>query len=371
MENQNIRLCLVMTEGMSFQLWDEYGQLNREVTIYQELINFGVHTTFISFGNKTELKYSNIYKEFDFIYNKWKLPNILYKIMINIFYFNKLRKIDLIKTNQVDSINVAKMISQIFKKPILGRMGYLKSFQKKQIHGENSTIYLNAVKLEKKIASYSSKIILTTEDLKEKFYNYHRISKNKIKIIPNYVDTRIFKPNNQNKKYDLLFVGRLTEQKNIINLVKAVKDFSLKILFIGSGPLKNQIVHLIKMYNLNLKLIDRVPNNKLPSFMNSASIFVQPSAFEGNPKTLLEAMACGLPVIGSNSPGISNLIKHKNNGYICESTINGIKNAINDLASNVELQNKIGGNASKYIQDNYALDLVVEKELKMFNDILN
>ena len=57
MNKRIINLCLVLTEGMSLQLWDEYGLLYREIALYRELINHGVHTTFVSFGNSDELKY--------------------------------------------------------------------------------------------------------------------------------------------------------------------------------------------------------------------------------------------------------------------------------------------------------------------------
>ena len=67
--NKNIRLCLVLTEGMSFQLWDEYGLLKREISLYKKLFGYGIKTTFVSFGNRNELKYKNILSEFEIIYN--------------------------------------------------------------------------------------------------------------------------------------------------------------------------------------------------------------------------------------------------------------------------------------------------------------
>ena len=369
--NKNIRLCLVLTEGMSFQLWDEYGLLKREISLYRELLNFGIKTTFVSFGNSDELKYKNSLSEFDIIYNKWGLPNALYIKLINIFNSKKLNKIDVIKTNQVESINTAINIANFWDKPIVGRMGYLKSFQKKKLHGVKSKFYLDSVNLEKKLAFHSSKIVLTTNQLKESFESSYLESHNKIIVIPNFVDTTLFKPDyNLEKKYDLLYIGRLAEQKNIKILLKAVIGLKLKILFIGKGPFKNNILKYKKKYNLNLELIDMVPNQDLPVYLNSASIFILPSSFEGNPKSLLEAMSCEMPVIGANSPGISNMILHNNNGYICESTIDGIRNAINDLINKVELQNNLSKNARQYILDNHSLALTVESELELYNEVL-
>ena len=131
--NNNIRLCLVLTEGMSFQLWEKYGLLYREIVLYRELINHGVHTTFVSFGNSNELKYKNSLSEFEIIYNKWGLSNSLYIKFINLLNFKKLKNIDIVKTNQIESINTAINIANFWDKPIVGRMGYLKSFQKKKL----------------------------------------------------------------------------------------------------------------------------------------------------------------------------------------------------------------------------------------------
>ena len=370
--NKNIRLCLVLTEGMSFQLWEKYGLLYREIALYRELINHGVHTTFVSFGNSDELKYKNSLSEFEIIYNKWGLSNSIYIKFINLLNFKKLKNIDIVKTNQIESINTAINIANFWDKPIVGRMGYLKSFQKKKLHGVKSKFYLDSVNLEKKLAFYSSKIVLTTNQLKESFESSYLESHNKIIVIPNFVDTTLFKPDyNIEKKYDLLFVGRLTEQKNIRILLKSVIGLKLKILFIGKGPFKNNILKYKKKYNLNLELLDMVPNQDLPFYMNIASIFILPSSFEGNPKSLLEAMSCGMPVIGANSPGISNMISHNNNGFICDSTIDGIRKAINELVNKVELQNKLSKNARLYILENYSLDLIVKKELGLYDEIIH
>ena len=370
--NKNIRLCLVLTEGMSFQLWDEYGLLYREIALYKELLNHGVHTTFISFGNASELSYKNKFKEFDIIYNRWGLPNSLYIKYINLLNFKKLKSIDLVKTNQIESINTATNIAKFWEKPILGRMGYLKSVMILLVHGVGSQLYCDAAKLEKKLAVNSSKIILTTRQLKENFESSYSESKNKIIIIPNFIDTALFKPDyNIEKKYDLLFVGRLTEQKNIEILLESVIGLKLKILFIGKGPLKKNILNYKKKYDLNLELIDMVPNQELPIYFNSASIFILPSSIEGNPKSLLEAMSCEMPVIGADSPGISNMISHNNNGFICDSTIDGIREAINDLVNKVELQNKLSKNARRYIIENFSLDLIVKRESELYKEIIH
>ena len=285
--------------------------------------------------------------------------------------YQKLKKIDLIKTNQVESINTAVIISNFWNKPVVGRMGYLKSFQKKNLHGINSKFYLDSVNLEKKLAFHSSKIVLTTNQLKDYFEELYADSHNKITVIPNYVDSTLFKPKKTDKKFDLLFIGRLSEQKNIKTLLNAVINLDLKILFIGKGSLRNDIQQFRKDHDMKIDIMDTVPNKDLPFYMNCSSIFILPSAFEGNPKVLLEAMSCEMTVVGTKSPGIANIIKDSYNGYLCKPTFRDIRSIISKLANNIELQNKVKKNARSFILDNYDIDIILHKELELYNEIIN
>ena len=95
-----------------------------------------------------------------------------------------------------------------------------------------------------------------------------------------------------------------------------------------------------------------------------------PSIAEGNPKVLLEAMSCGIACIGSNIRGINNIIKHKENGFLCETDSISIRDAIVELYNDENLRNKIGKNARKFILDNCSLELITEKEYSFYQEIL-
>tara|TARA_B100001250_G_C19817562_1_gene799589 strand:+ start:2407 stop:3519 length:1113 start_codon:yes stop_codon:yes gene_type:complete len=370
MNKRNIRLCLVLSEGMSLQLWDEYGLLNRELALYRELINYGVHTTFVSFGKSSEYKYKNILKEFEIIYNKWGLSNAQYIRFINIFNFYKLSKIDLVKTNQLESINTAVKISRFWKIPLLGRMGYFKSFIAKKIG--KSEFSKDIIPLEKKLASNSSQIILTTDQSINKFIKYYPISKNKIILIPNYVDSKIFNYDSSiKKKYDILFIGRFSVEKNLKNLLKALIGLNLQILFIGRGELKTMVDEYKTKYNLNLEIIDMVPNEHLPKYINSSKIYILPSLAEGHPKSLLEAMSCQTPVIGTNVFGIANLLTHNSNGILCDITIESIRNSIKKTINDKAMHDKLAKNARKYILEHFTVQKIAKKEYKVYKNILN
>ena len=69
------------------------------------------------------------------------------------------------------------------------------------------------------------------------------------------------------------------------------------------------------------------------STLTKSTIFVLPSFYEGHPKALLEAMSCGAPVLGADSPGIRELIRHGNTGYLCGTDLRSIRVALEELLS--------------------------------------
>ncbi len=109
--------------------------------------------------------------------------------------------------------------------------------------------------------------------------------------------------------------------------------------------------HLNYQFGINLNLLGVFPNNIIPEVLNQYQIFILPSYYEGNPKVLLETMSCGLACIGINVYGISNILKHKENGYLCDIQSESIKKAIKSLHSNKDLKSKIGRNAREFIMN--------------------
>lgn len=107
-------------------------------------------------------------------------------------------------------------------------------------------------------------------------------------------------------KFVVLFVGRLVEEKGILVLLEAAKKWNknITLVIIGTGPLEKRI----KNYELrikNIKYIGKVENEKLPQFYNAADVTIVPSIHEeGFGRVILESLACGTPVIGSNRGAI-------------------------------------------------------------------
>jgi glycosyltransferase involved in cell wall biosynthesis len=121
------------------------------------------------------------------------------------------------------------------------------------------------------------------------------------------------------------YVGRFNEEKGILHLVQAVPDIviknpEVKFLFIGFGPLQNTIEQFIVKNNLNDKIIltGWVSHDILADYLNTMKLLVIPSDTEGLPNVMVEAMACGTPVLATSVGVIPTFIKTGETGFILE-----------------------------------------------------
>ena len=149
----------------------------------------------------------------------------------------------------------------------------------------------------------------------------------KLLYIPaNYIDLDIFKPSDLPKKYDLIFVGRLVENKGIGLLLEAAvklktQNSNFKMLIVGDGPLKKDCELKID----NWKMRDNITlhgwakdSSEIARLINESKILVMPSFNEGGPRVILEAMACGLPVLATRVGIVPDVIRNEETGYIID-----------------------------------------------------
>jgi glycosyltransferase involved in cell wall biosynthesis len=118
-----------------------------------------------------------------------------------------------------------------------------------------------------------------------------------------------------------------------------------------------------------VRLLGNVQHRQLPGILKSADLFVLPSRYEGHPKTLIEAMACGLPVVGTDVPGIREIIQHGENGYLCGTSPEEIREAIRVILGDSERRVRMGRNAREFVVEHFALDRIVEKELALLEEL--
>lgn len=184
------------------------------------------------------------------------------------------------------------------------------------------------------------------------------IKKKKIFLNPFGVDLKKFKPENNrhynSKNFTILFVGSVSIRKGILYLLKAFQKLNVKnkkLIIIGS--IQNNIKNIINDYLKDDKItyIKNVKNSKLKKFYSKADVLVQPSLEEGLSYVILEALACGCPVIATKNTGIEDVFKNRSAGFIINSgSSNEILKKLKYLEKNKSLKKKFSINALKIVK---------------------
>ncbi|CUX34397.1 glycosyltransferase family 4 protein [Clostridium sp. C105KSO13] len=163
---------------------------------------------------------------------------------------------------------------------------------------------------------------------------------------------------NQNRKKVILFVGRLAEKKGVTYLIDAMKYVDGKLVIVGDGPLKDSLVAQAESYGDKIEFWGSKTHEELKNIYASADIFVAPSVTtedgdkEGLGLVLLEAMASGLPVVGSNSGGIPEIVENGYNGFlVAERDVQDLSGKINVLLNSEKIQDKFSKNGLKVVSN--------------------
>jgi glycosyltransferase involved in cell wall biosynthesis len=145
----------------------------------------------------------------------------------------------------------------------------------------------------------------------------------KIFVLPNTLDFALFRKLNSIKEYDIISLGRICEEKRIdifVNIVAELKNKvpNIKAAIAGNGPQKELIINLVKQLSLenNIDICGFIPDEELTDFFNKGKVFLLTSETEGLPRTIIQAAACGIPVVASNVGDINDVIDHGINGFL-------------------------------------------------------
>jgi glycosyltransferase involved in cell wall biosynthesis len=369
-----MQIGVFMTYGNSLTLWEESGILSREMAIYEEHAKSNHRFTLISYGNADDTRFEKCYPFLKVIVNQWAMPTRLYSRLIPSIAGNILKQMDVIKTNQMHGAHVAAIPALRFQKPLYIRQGYSFFESEQGKWGENSKKTERARRYERENAVNADWLSFPTERMAADFVGRNPVTDGKVSVVSNYVSETAwspqFNPHRRGKKLRLVYFGKFTEQKNLVNLIDACSGLDVEIDLIGSGNLADQLCAHGQENGLTIRFHPRLEQNDLREVLRYCDCFVLPSNYEGQPKALLEAMAFGMPVIGSNVPGIIDLIEDGGNGVLVATSVEGIREGIlRVLAASPKELAIMGVNARAFALGQHGLKKVSDKDFEILTKL--
>lgn len=203
------------------------------------------------------------------------------------------------------------------------------------------------------------------------------------RIIPNGIDTEQFSPSVRpmahlaDGKLNILFVGRLEKRKGLDYLLKAFallkKDYpEARLVVVGPGKrLLNKYQQMIERQDIkDVVFTGYVPYQELPRYYRSAHVFCAPALGEESfGIVLLEAMACGRPIVASNIEGYASLISHGNEGLLVPPKNEiALRDAIGELLANRMLREDVGYRG-RITAEQYSWDKVSARVLDYYSEV--
>ncbi len=251
--------------------------------------------------------------------------------------------------------------------------------KKRSVLTVHSSIFLETYRrfpwLYKKMFSRQSVIFSTSNEIKEAC---EAVTDRPTVFISNGIDTEKFRPDRNSflkekfsiKKTDKIIITtrRLDKKNNVIALARAFDKVSRRrqdiwLVIVGDGEQRRDIKEI---KNSRIIITGFVDNKEIQKHLNSADIFAIPSLYEANSISCLEAMACGLPILGTSVGGLPDLIK--NNGILCEPSIRGIELGLEKILNcNISKFE----NRSRLMASKYSWNKLVKDYLRYYHSISN
>ena len=236
------------------------------------------------------------------------------------------------------------------------------------------------------ILSNMDMVIPLGERERERLVARFKLGEDKITPIPNGIEVAEFQRNDKAKaeftyKHDLrrdsfkiLYVSRLVPEKSPDKLIRSVskymKEDNIEVIMIGDGA-EQYMSHLKAVSNHRIHILGKVPQEELLSAYYISDLFVFLGLWEGMPTVILEAMACGLPVLTTPVAGVPDMVIEGENGYFLSIPIDEreLANKITHFMKDIDTV-KMGKANMLKVSQNYTWDIIGSKISDVYEQVL-
>lgn len=244
------------------------------------------------------------------------------------------------------------------------------------------------VLIDKILSFFTDKIIVCSNSVLDFTVRQEGISRDKFYLIYNAVDAERFDIKESKDRLRMQYgfsqddfivgsVGSLIPKKGHIYLLRSVLSLSadipnLRVLIIGDGAIRDDLMQSPEALKLKNKIVFLGARRDIPELMKVMDIFVLPSLQEGFPRTLIEAMYSGLPVVASNLSGIPEIVINGQNGFLVPPRDSiAIRDRISDLYNQPELRDKFKTNARRTVETGFMPDYSIKRLEGLYEGLIS
>jgi len=373
-----MKVLVFFTYNTSILDWEESGHIERESNFYKKFSKkHNVDFIFFTYGNSTDLRTAKKYFDFKVIpiYKYKKKYNNKYLNFMNSltfpFFIRKINNdFDIMRTNQLNGAWIPILYKILYKKPLIIRTGYdalsFKRHEKKKLFVKGFYYFLTKIAL-----SISDKYYSTSKTDIEKIKSEFSVEENKITYVPNWVENRTTNPNKSISVDTFISVGRLEKQKNFEYLIKSFENSEYSLNIVGTGSQEKSLKTISESHNVSVNFIGRLSNSDLLTLLKTYKIFISSSLYEGNPKSVLEAMNSGCMIIANKTPNLNEFLTHNENCIFFDHSKDNLIEVINLAVKNPSLVQKIANEGFKTVQKNNSLDKIINIEFSDYKDLVS
>jgi len=256
------------------------------------------------------------------------------------------------------------------------------------VHGEHGTIQQQKrnIPVQRFVWGLCTQVLSVSNSHRGKIAATVGFSPDKIKVIPNGVDTGRFCPSPDRDKNKILLgftpqdrlvgtVGRLVPVKDQQMLIQAFATFvgrypDAKLILVGDGPLRNELTHLTASLEITEHVHFLGRRSDVPAVLQAMDLFVLPSISEGMSNTILEAMSCGLPVVATNVGGNPEIIVNNVTGRLVQSgDVDELASVLTFLFDHPDRLREMGNSSRKHIEDNYSIRTMINNYERLYQEL--
>lgn len=246
--------------------------------------------------------------------------------------------------------------------------------------------YILDTRLERYIAKKSDRVLALSNAMKRGILESTNLSSQKVEVVPNAVDADLFYPEDVERSNSILYVGRITAEKGIDILVRAMpyilkEIHDAQLILVGAkkwglerGGFAEKLLQLIRKLNIEPRVIftGAIPLSELRRAYSQALVACLPAVWqEPFGLVLLEAMSCETPVVGTCVGGIPEVISESLGGLLVKPyDVKALAQAIIQIMSDSHFARKLGRKGRKAVIEKYSFDRAAQKVYSIYEDIL-